>query len=85
VPVASIATTDLRAELNHHHDGEDSRITIEWQRERCHNIEDRNLKREFHSLVLARDVPAVPVACPPSSPRLSRGCMVLAPHLHMVV
>jgi hypothetical protein len=41
---------NLRAELNRHHDDEDSRITIERQHERRRNIEGRNLEGEFNSL-----------------------------------
>jgi hypothetical protein len=44
---------DLRAELNHRHDGEDSHITIGRQRERRRNIKGRNLKGEFNSLAPA--------------------------------
>jgi hypothetical protein len=50
VPAASIAMANLRAELNRHHDDEDSRITIERQHERRRNIEGRNLEGEFDSL-----------------------------------
>jgi hypothetical protein len=80
VPAASIATANLWAGLNHCRDGEDSRITIERQRERCRNIEG-----EFDSLVLAREVPTAHDVHPPSSPGLLGGCMELAAHLHMVV
>jgi hypothetical protein len=58
VPMAIIAMGDLRAELNRHHDLEDSRITIERQRERHHNIKGRNLEREFNSLSPTREAPA---------------------------
>jgi hypothetical protein len=75
---------DLRVELNHRRDGEDSRITIEHQCERCRNIEGRNLEREFDSLAPVQVAPAVRIARPPSSPGLVGGCMALGPHLHMV-
>jgi hypothetical protein len=50
---ASITTTDLQAELNRRHNGEDSRITIKQQRERHYNIEGHNLEEEFDSLAPA--------------------------------
>jgi hypothetical protein len=50
VPVVSITMTDLWAELNDHHGGEDSRITIERQRKSCCNVEGHNLERDFDSL-----------------------------------
>jgi hypothetical protein len=53
VSAASITPTDLRAELNHRLDGEDSRITIERQHERRRNIEGCNLEGEFDSLATA--------------------------------
>jgi hypothetical protein len=53
VLVARITTADLRAKLNRRRDGKDSRIIIECQRERRHNIEGRNLQGEFNSLTPA--------------------------------
>jgi hypothetical protein len=85
VPAASIPMADPQAKLNYHRDREYSRITIERQLKRHCNIEGRNLGREFDSLASAQEAPAAHIACPPSSPGVSRGCMVLAPHLHMVV
>jgi hypothetical protein len=76
---------DPQAKHNCRRDREYSHITIERQLKRHCNIEGRNLGREFDSLVLAQEAPAAHVACPPSSLGLSRGCMVLAPHLRMVV
>jgi hypothetical protein len=67
VPVASITTVDLRAELNRRRNGEDSRITIKRQRERRHNMEGRNLEKDFDSLT-ARGAPAARVVRPPASP-----------------
>jgi hypothetical protein len=81
----SIPTTDLRNELIHRCRGEDSHITIECHRERCRNIEGRNLERDFESLALTREAPAVRAMRPPSYLPGSRGCMPLAPHLRMVV
>jgi hypothetical protein len=48
-----IVMDDLHDELIHSHRGEDSRITIERHRERLHNIDGRNLKRDFESLAPA--------------------------------
>jgi hypothetical protein len=64
----SIATADLHDKLIRCCKGEDSRITIEPHRERRHNIEGRNLERDFESLAPAREVPTVDVMRPPSSP-----------------
>jgi hypothetical protein len=41
--MVSYAMADLRAEINRHRGGEDSRITIERMRERCRDVEGRNL------------------------------------------
>jgi hypothetical protein len=88
VPVVSIATADLRAELNCHRGEEDSCITIERQCERRHNVEGRNLKRDFDSLV-TQEVPVAravrPPTPPPPPPGMLGECMALAPHLRMVV
>jgi hypothetical protein len=81
----SIAMADLQDELICRRRSEDSHITIEHHHERRSNIEGRNLKRDFESLVLAQEVPAARALRPPSSPVGSRGCMALAPHLRMVV
>jgi hypothetical protein len=48
----SITTIDLCSELIRYHRGEDSHITIEHHRERRHNIEGRNLERDFESYAL---------------------------------
>jgi hypothetical protein len=79
VPAASIAMANLQAELNYRCAGKDSRITIEGQRERHHNIEGRNLEGEFNSLASAQEAHAMHSTRPPSSPRLSAGYMALAP------
>jgi hypothetical protein len=68
VPVVSIATADLRAELNCRRGEEDSCITIERQCERRHNVEGRNLKRDFDSLV-TQEVPVARAVRPPSPPK----------------
>jgi hypothetical protein len=41
--VRGAQTNDLRAELNHRRAGEDARVSLERARERCQNIEGRNL------------------------------------------
>jgi hypothetical protein len=51
---ARITMTDLRVQINYHHDGEDSCITIELQHKRSQNIEGHNLKKDFGSLAPAR-------------------------------
>jgi hypothetical protein len=38
---------DLWAELNHRRTGEDARVSLERARERCQNIEGRNLDQDF--------------------------------------
>jgi hypothetical protein len=69
--------TDLRAELNCNHSGEDGRTTIEHQRERRHNLHN-----DFGTPI------ATATGCPMQSPGCLGavgGCMALAPHLQMVV
>jgi hypothetical protein len=80
-------TTDLREEINRHRGGEDSRTTIERNRVRCRDIEGRNLKRDFelHAPVAAHQAAHAPLPLAPREFRRGRGCMALAPHLHMVV
>jgi hypothetical protein len=84
-PMASYQMTDLREEITRRRGGEDSRTTIERNRERHRDIEGCNLERDFdlHAPAGARQVAHAPL--PPSSPGVSGGGMVLAPHLHMVV
>jgi hypothetical protein len=52
-PMVSYTTTDLREGINHRCGGEDSRTTIKCHRERCRDIDDRNLEKDFdlHALV----------------------------------
>jgi hypothetical protein len=82
VRVASLATANLRAALEHRSSGEDDHITIEGQRERCH-CQGHNLIGDFNA------VDATPVgqaAHTPTPPAGSEdGYMALAPQLHMVV
>jgi hypothetical protein len=86
--MASYQTTDLREEINRRRGGEDSRTTIERNRERRQDIEGRNLERDFdlHAPVGARQVAHAPL--PHSSSGVSGGggaCMTLITHLRMVV
>jgi hypothetical protein len=85
--MASYRTTDLREEINRRRGGEDSRTTIERNRERRRDIEGRNLERDFilHAPVAARQAAHAPL--PPGSSGVSGGggCMALVPHLRMVV
>jgi hypothetical protein len=82
VHVASLATTDLRAELEHSRSGEDGRITIKRQWEmRC--CQGHNLDGDFDAV----DTTPVGQAARAPTPlvRSRGGCMALAPHLDMVV
>jgi hypothetical protein len=74
VRAASLATVDLRAELEHRRSGEDVHITIKHQRERhC------NLDGDFG---VVDTTPMRQAAHTPASPAGSGGgCMVLAPYL----
>jgi hypothetical protein len=83
--MVSYAMADLRVEINRRRDGEDSRITIGCLRERCRDVEGRNLQKEFDAHVPACGSPAAHVPQTPSSLRVSGGSMALAPHLQMVV
>jgi hypothetical protein len=73
----SLATTDLRAELERHRMGEDGRTTIERQHERRRNLDDH-----FGTMNAA---PMGHAAHTPTSSGSRGGCMVLDPHLRMVV
>jgi hypothetical protein len=61
--MASYQTTDLREEINRRRGGEDSRTTIERNRERRRDIEGRNLERDFdlHAPTGARQVAHAPL------------------------
>jgi hypothetical protein len=78
--------TDLREEINHRRGGEDSRSTIERNRERRRDIKGRNLERDLdlHAPVGARQAAHAPLPLAPCEFR-GGGCMALAPHLRMVV
>jgi hypothetical protein len=73
----SLTRTDLRAELEHRHVGEDDHITIEHRRERRHNLKD-----DYGTTNAA---PAGHAVHSPSSLRTGGGCVALAPLLRMVV
>jgi hypothetical protein len=69
-PAATLATTDLRVELEHHRSGEDGSTTIERQRERHHNLDSDY------------DTPKAAQATHfPYSLGARDGCMAMAPHL----
>jgi hypothetical protein len=75
--VTSLATTDLRDELDCLHSGEDDRTTIEHWRERRCNLDD-----DYCAPIAA---PAGRTTHPPSSPGVVGRCMTLTPHCRMVV
>jgi hypothetical protein len=77
VLAASLAMTDLRAQLERHHLGEDDHINIERHQERR-----RNLDGDFD---VVTTTPVRQAAHTNTSLRSGVGCMALAPHLHMVV
>jgi hypothetical protein len=79
-PMASYRTTDLREEINRHRGGEDSRTTIEHNRERRRDLEGHNLERDFdlHAPVGARQAAHAPL--PLGSPRVSGGGAWRWPH-----
>jgi hypothetical protein len=80
VPVVSIATIDLRAELKRCRTGEDDCITIECQCKRRHNLEG-----DYDSPAPTREASAARATCSPSSPGAMGGWRALAAHLRMVV
>jgi hypothetical protein len=63
----SYQTMDLREEINRRRGGEDSRTTIECNRERCQDIEGCHLERDIdlHALVGARQVAHAPLPLAP--------------------
>jgi hypothetical protein len=69
--------TDLRDKHIRRRRGEDSHITIEYHRERRHNIEGRNLKRDFESLAPTQETSVACVMRPPISPAGSAGVWCL--------
>jgi hypothetical protein len=76
--VVSLATTDLRAELEPRRSGEDNRITIELHRERRRNLDDDfGAADATHVGQAARTLTSLRTG--------GGGCMVLTPHLWKVV
>jgi hypothetical protein len=77
-PVSWERSNDLQAELNRRRAGEDVCVSLEMTRERRHNIEGRNLDKDFTAVapqtpVGARSQVGVPLA--------GVGCTALADHL----
>jgi hypothetical protein len=70
--VASLATTDLRVELERRHSGEDDHTSIERRRERRRNLEDH--------YDTTNAAPVGHATHSPSSPGTGGGCVTLAPH-----
>jgi hypothetical protein len=73
MPVASLTTADLRAELECRRSREDGCITIERHRERHHNLDG-----DFGA---SNATPVGQAARTPTSLGSGGGCMTLAPHL----
>jgi hypothetical protein len=76
--VRGAQTNDLRAELNRRRAGEDAWVSLERARERCQNIDGRNLDQDFtpvapQTLMGTRSQTGVPLA--------GVGCAALADHL----
>jgi hypothetical protein len=71
-------TDDLRAELNRRRTGEDAQVSLERARERCQNIDGRNLDHDFAAVA-----PQTPMSTrsPTGVPLAGVGCAALADHL----
>jgi hypothetical protein len=54
--VRGAQNNDLRAELNRRRAGEDARVSLERARERCQNIDGRNLDQDFAASALQTPV-----------------------------
>jgi hypothetical protein len=65
VRIASLATADLRSELERHHSGEYGHITIERQRER-HRCQGHNLDGDFDAVDTAPVRQAARTPMPPA-------------------
>jgi hypothetical protein len=78
VLAASLATVDLRAELERRRSGEDGRITIERRRERCHNLDGDFRVVDTAPMRQAARTPTFPTGS-------GGGCMALAPCHCMVI
>jgi hypothetical protein len=77
--VGGAQTSDLRAELDRRRAGEDTRVSLERARERCQNIEGRNLDQDF-----AAAAPQTPMGTRSQAgvPLAGVGCAALTDHLH---
>jgi hypothetical protein len=77
--VRGAQTNDLRAELDRRRAGEDARVSLKRARERCQNIKDRNLDRDFAAVA-----PQTPMGTRSQAgvPLAGVGCAALADHLH---
>jgi hypothetical protein len=82
VRVASLATVDLQAKLEHRRSGKDDRAAIERQQEgrRC---QGHNLDGDFDDVDTTPVGQAASTTTPPAGSR--DGCMALVLHLRMVV
>ena len=79
--VRGARTEDLRAELNRRRAGEDARISVERARERCLNIEGRNLNADLY---VVAPKPPVNAWIQSGAPVAGVGCAALADHLRAV-
>jgi hypothetical protein len=79
--VRGAQTNDLRAELNHRRAGEDSRVSLERARERCQNIDGRDLGQDFAAVA-----PQTPLGTRSQTgvPLAGVGYAALADHLRAV-
>jgi hypothetical protein len=76
--VRGAQTNDLWAELNRRRVGEDARVSLERARERCQNIDGRNLDQDFAAVA-----PQTPMGTRSQTgvPLAGVGCAALADHL----
>jgi hypothetical protein len=76
--VRGAQTNDLRAELDRRRAREDARVSLERARERCQNIEGRNLDQDFTAVA-----PQTPMGTRSQAgvPLAGVGCTALADHL----
>jgi hypothetical protein len=76
--VRGAQTNDLRAELNRRCAGEDARVSLKRARERCQNIDGRNLDQDFAAVA-----PQTPMGTRSQTgvPLAGVGCAALADHL----
>jgi hypothetical protein len=76
--VRGAQTNDLQAELNRRRAREDARVSLERARERCQNIDGRNLDQDFAAVA-----PQTPMGTWSQTgvPLAGVGCAALADHL----